>query len=182
METQEPQAIVLGLFFGGSSRTSGSLCGYIGSFVQRLPVPAAGATASSCGEARAFGVPPRCFRQVLRVRKGRPLARPVYLVAFGRSLVRNSPRGETPKTPAMTEVACWESRRSQLRALVCGACEGRGIQRLHANAPVMCDEPFFVRSTQIRSRRVRVTASLSFVATGSAAWQPGFRYGRIALR
>jgi len=72
--------------------------------------PAAGATASSYIEARAFGAPPRCFRQVLRVRKRRPLARPVYLVAFGRSLVRNSPRGGTPKTPAMAEVACRESR------------------------------------------------------------------------
>jgi len=42
-------------------------------------------------------------------RKGR-LRGPCTYVAYGRSLVRNSPRGWTPKTLPMTEVECWESR------------------------------------------------------------------------
>ena len=58
-------------------------------------------------------VSPSLLRQVLRVLKGWPLARPLYLVAFGRSLVRKLASRGTPKTPAMTEVACWESRRPQ---------------------------------------------------------------------
>jgi len=42
--------------------------------------------------------PPSLLRQVLRVRCGRPLRGPWFYMAYGRSLVRNSPRGWTPRS------------------------------------------------------------------------------------
>jgi len=42
--------------------------------------------------------PPSLLRQVLRVRCGRPLRGLCIYMAYGRSLVRNSPRGWTPRS------------------------------------------------------------------------------------
>jgi len=42
--------------------------------------------------------PPSLLRQVLRVRCGRPLRGLCIYLAYGRSLVRNSPRGWTPRS------------------------------------------------------------------------------------
>jgi hypothetical protein len=74
--------------------------------------------------AQSLRCPPSLLRQVLRVRRGRPLARPMSYMAYGRSLVRNSPRGWAPKTLPDPEVRVG-------RARACGGTVGRHVGTPH---------------------------------------------------
>ena len=77
--------------------------------------PAAGAAAARTARRRAFGAHPRCSDRSSAFDKEGRYRGPCTYVAYGRSLVRNSPRGWAPKTLPITEVDCSESRHHRLR-------------------------------------------------------------------
>jgi len=90
----------------------------IGSFAKRMHETSGFAASHVGARAKSRRCPPSLLRQVLRVRCGVRLRRKCTYLAYGRSLVRNSPRGWAPTALMIHEVGWWESR--------CVVCGGRG--------------------------------------------------------
>jgi len=97
--------------------------------------PAAGAAAARTLRRRAFGAHPRCSDRSSAFDKEGRYRGPCTYVAYGRSLVRNSPRGWAPKTLPITEVDCSESRHHRLGQHLRAGRHRRAPRSAHRSAP-----------------------------------------------